>query len=90
MPCAHSLPEQPLQVWMYDASPFVKLVREVLCELEIPYLLKSAARGSPKRDELFERVGHFQVSVQRPSAFPHSLSLLEKKNQIALIKSPSS
>jgi len=42
-------PEKPLVMYGYEPSPFVKLVREKLCELEIPYLYKNVARGSPKR-----------------------------------------
>lgn len=45
----------------YEASPFVKVVRELLCELEIPHVMRSCARGSPKRQELWEQRGHFQV-----------------------------
>ncbi|EPS67072.1 hypothetical protein M569_07704, partial [Genlisea aurea] len=55
------LPPQPLEIWAYEASPFCKLVREVLNELELPHLLHSCARGSPKRQALRDRVGHFQV-----------------------------
>lgn len=55
------LPQQPLVLWGYEASPFVKVVREMLCELEIPHVMRSCARGSPKRQELFEQRGHFQV-----------------------------
>ncbi|CAH1418318.1 unnamed protein product [Lactuca virosa] len=55
------MPAQPLEVWAYEASPFSKLVREVLVELELPHILHSCARGSPKRQELFKRVGHFQA-----------------------------
>ncbi|MEW5307943.1 MAG: hypothetical protein WDW38_010592 [Sanguina aurantia] len=54
-------PELPLVFWAYELSPFVKVVREVLCELELPYLQKTAARGSPKRQELFAKRGAFQV-----------------------------
>ena len=57
---------QPLTLWAYEASPFCKVVREVLCELEIPHLLKTAARGSPKRDELFAKTGLFQARVCAP------------------------
>lgn len=39
-----------------------QLVREVLCELEVPYLQKTTGRGSPKRQELIDNYGHFQVS----------------------------
>jgi len=54
-------PEQPLEVWSYEASPFCKVVREVLVELEIPHKMISCARGSPKRQEMFEKKGLFQV-----------------------------
>ena len=52
---------QPIELWGYEASPFVRLVREVLCELEIPYYLHSTARGSVKRAELRKLTGTFQV-----------------------------
>ena len=56
-----SIPPQPLDLWGYEASPFVTLVKEVLCELELPYVQRSAPRGSPKRQEVYDRKGHFQV-----------------------------
>ncbi|GAB4816927.1 hypothetical protein N2152v2_003973 [Parachlorella kessleri] len=43
------VPEQPLVYWGYELSPFCKVVREKLSELEIPHLYHSVARGSPKR-----------------------------------------
>ncbi|EFJ53145.1 hypothetical protein VOLCADRAFT_55524, partial [Volvox carteri f. nagariensis] len=55
------LPAQPLVFWGYEMSPFVKLAREVLCELELPYLYRTAARGSPKRQELLDKRGVFQA-----------------------------
>ncbi|XP_058087230.1 uncharacterized protein LOC131234400 [Magnolia sinica] len=55
------LPPQPLELWAYEPSPFCKVVREVLVELELPHLLHSTARGSPKRQTLYEKAGHFQV-----------------------------
>eukprot|EP00270_Netrium_digitus_P013277 TRINITY_DN438_c0_g2_i6.p1 TRINITY_DN438_c0_g2~~TRINITY_DN438_c0_g2_i6.p1 ORF type:complete len:414 (+),score=105.45 TRINITY_DN438_c0_g2_i6:39-1244(+) len=55
------LPPQPLELWAYEPSPFCKLVREALCELELPHKYFSVARGSPKRQQLLDRVGHFQA-----------------------------
>lgn len=55
------LPPKPLEIWAYEASPFCKVVREVLVELELPHILHSCARGSSKRQILYQRVGHFQV-----------------------------
>lgn len=54
-------PAQPLQVWGYEPSPFSKVVREVLNELEIAHVWHCSARGSPKRQDIFEKTGTFQV-----------------------------
>ncbi|CAI0391834.1 unnamed protein product [Linum tenue] len=43
------LPPKPLELWAYEGSPFCKLVREVLVELELPHIYRSCGRGSPKR-----------------------------------------
>ena len=40
-------PEQPLELWSFEASPFCRIAREALCELELPYLLHNVAKGSP-------------------------------------------
>lgn len=55
------MPPKPLEIWAYEGSPFCKVVREALVELELPHIQHSCARGSPKRQPLLERVGHFQV-----------------------------
>ncbi|MBL4687310.1 MAG: glutathione S-transferase N-terminal domain-containing protein, partial [Nannocystaceae bacterium] len=33
-------PAEPLELYGFEASPYVRLVRETLCELELPYLLR--------------------------------------------------
>lgn len=55
------LPEKPISLWAYEASPFCKLVREVLNELEIPHLYISVARNSPKRPDFIAKWDVFQV-----------------------------
>mmetsp|Transcript_3020 Transcript_3020/g.9252 ORF Transcript_3020/g.9252 Transcript_3020/m.9252 type:complete len:346 (-) Transcript_3020:183-1220(-) len=54
-------PEKPLTLWAYEASPFCKIVRERLCEYEVPYLLKTTPRGSPTRQDMIDKLGRFQV-----------------------------
>lgn len=59
-PCVPAHASRPLQV-----------VREKLSELEIPHLYVSTARGSPKRQQLLDKRGHFQVpyiEVRLPGA----------------------
>jgi len=54
-------PRQPLELYSFEASPFCRLVREALCELELPYLLHNVARGSPSRQAFVARSGRMQV-----------------------------
>lgn len=36
-------------------------MRETLCEMQLPYLYRNCARGSPKRQEMQQELGLFQV-----------------------------
>ncbi len=38
-------PEQPLELYSFESSPFSRLVREVLCELELRYTLRNAGKA---------------------------------------------
>ncbi|AKT36835.1 glutathione S-transferase N-terminal domain-containing protein [Chondromyces crocatus] len=54
-------PEKPLELYSFEASPFCRIVREELCELEIPYLLHNVGKKSPKREAFVARGGKMQV-----------------------------
>lgn len=54
-------PEKPLELYSFESSPYSRLVREVLCELELPYLLHNTGKarmsdiGPPEmRDKIFK------------------------------------
>jgi glutathione S-transferase len=38
-------PAQRLELYSFEASPYARLVRETLCELELPYLLHNVGKG---------------------------------------------
>lgn len=40
---------QPLELYSYENNQFCRPVRELLCELALPYRLKSTGKGSPRR-----------------------------------------
>lgn len=40
--------KEPLELWSFEASPFSRLVRETLCELELPYLLHNVGKLTPE------------------------------------------
>ncbi|MCA9509936.1 MAG: glutathione S-transferase N-terminal domain-containing protein [Myxococcota bacterium] len=58
-------PAQPLELWSFEASPYCRLVRETLCELELPYVLRNVGRGGAARDELRGLAGRVQVPFLR-------------------------
>ncbi len=54
-------PEQPLELYSYEASPFCRLVRETLSSLEIAYHLRNVAPKSARRTAFVERSGKMLV-----------------------------
>lgn len=54
-------PEQPLELYSFEASPFCRIAREALCRLELPYVLHNVAKGSPKREAFVARSGKMMV-----------------------------
>jgi glutathione S-transferase len=58
---ASHAPKKPLELWSFEASPFSRIARETLCELEIPYVLHNVGKGSPSRDAFVRRSGTMMV-----------------------------
>ena len=54
-------PEQPLELWSFEASPYCRKVREVLCELDLHALVHNVGKGGSRRPELVSRGGKMQV-----------------------------
>lgn len=44
---ATAAPAQPLQLYSFESSPFARPVRDLLCELQLPYVLRSSGRSQP-------------------------------------------
>jgi glutathione S-transferase len=54
-------PEQPLELYSFEGSPYCRIVRETLSSLEIPYVLHNVAKDSPSRAAFVERSGKMMV-----------------------------
>eukprot|EP00389_Voromonas_pontica_P003586 GDKH01005299.1.p1 GENE.GDKH01005299.1~~GDKH01005299.1.p1 ORF type:complete len:304 (-),score=69.51 GDKH01005299.1:232-1143(-) len=50
-------PAQLLELYGHENSPYVKRVRELLCSLEIPYVMRTLCQRSAKRKALHEKYG---------------------------------
>jgi len=67
-------PRKPLTLWGNEHSPFVTLVRELLCSFEIPYTLINAPIGCDwKRDEYRKQYSHL-LSTPR-NMVPHMIQI---------------
>jgi glutathione S-transferase len=54
-------PDQRLELASFEASPYSRIARETLCELELPYLLRNLAGRSAGRRAFRERTGKMMV-----------------------------
>jgi glutathione S-transferase len=54
-------PELPLELWSFEASPYCRIAREALCELELTYLLHNVGKLSPSRRAFKARSGRMMV-----------------------------
>ncbi len=54
-------PKKPLELWSFEASPFCRIAREALCELELPYRLHNVGKNGAGRPEFVERSGKMMV-----------------------------
>ncbi|MCA9655432.1 MAG: glutathione S-transferase N-terminal domain-containing protein [Myxococcales bacterium] len=54
-------PEQPLLLYSFEASPYCRIVREVLSELELPHQLVNVGKRSAARPAFRERSGRMMV-----------------------------
>jgi len=54
-------PEKHLELYSMEASPYCRIAREALCELELPYLLHNVGKRSASRPAFRERSGRMMV-----------------------------
>ncbi len=54
-------PEKPLELWSFEASPYCRIAREALSELQIPYVVHNVAKRSAARAAFKERSGRMMV-----------------------------
>ena len=63
--------EKPIELWHFESSPYARLVRECLCELEIPFIAHNIGKAQWQdfaltrvRDRLWPEMGHESASRQ--------------------------
>ncbi|TFH29764.1 MAG: glutathione S-transferase [Myxococcales bacterium] len=54
-------PEKMLELYSYEGSPYCRIAREALCELELPHQLRNVPRRSPDREGFVAISGRMRV-----------------------------
>nr|XP_033507996.1 uncharacterized protein LOC104118509 isoform X1 [Nicotiana tomentosiformis] len=54
-------PPKKLELFSYENNPYARIVREALCELELPYILNNIGEGSAREELLIQISGGKEV-----------------------------
>ena len=75
-------PKRPLELFSFESSPYSRRVRELLCELEIPYLLRST--GKAQWRDLGPPVVRAVLFPERPVTGRNRIELLRRTGKVQL------
>ncbi len=73
-------PAEPLELYSIESSPFARLVREALCELELPYRLRNMGR-TQLRESVPPAIRE-RVNLEIEPTTENRLRLLEKTGRV--------
>lgn len=72
-------PAKILELYSFEASPFARPVRELLCQMEIPYIVRSCGRS--EAGEWLPPKLRDRLDIEPDSKLPNRLALLEKEGK---------
>ncbi len=75
-------PVQALELYSFESSPFSRPVRELLCELEIPYVLRNTGKGQWK--DLGPPFVKSRIFADTPLRGRNRLALKERTGRVQL------
>jgi glutathione S-transferase len=75
-------PELTLELYSFEASPYARPVRELLCSLEIPYILRSCGRSN-KAEWLPPKLRE-KLAIEPESVLPNRMALIEKEGTMGI------
>ena len=72
--------KRPLELYSFESSPYSRRVRELLCELEIPYLLRST--GKAQWRDLGPPIVRKKLFPDRPVTGRNRIELLRRTGKV--------
>jgi glutathione S-transferase len=77
-----TLPKKMLELYSFEGSPFARPVRELLCSLEIPYILRSCGRS--ETGEWLPPALRERLEITPDSALPNRIALQEREGRMGI------
>lgn len=75
-------PSAPLELYSFESSPYARPVRDLLCELEIPYVLRSA--GRTKVTDWIPPVVRDAMSIEADPELQNRQELLARAGRVSI------
>ncbi len=75
-------PEQRLELFSFEGSPYARRVRELLCQMEISYVLRNC--GRTKKEEWVPPLVRDQLGLKPDSELNNRRLLLEREGRIGI------
>jgi glutathione S-transferase len=75
-------PEKKLELYSFEGSPYARPVRELLCEMEIPYILRSCGRSTP--GEWLPPKLREKLDIQPDSQLANRIALMQKEGRMGI------
>lgn len=77
-----ALPDQLLELYSFESSPYARLVREALCEMELPYLLHNC--GRTRLEEWLLPPMRERMDVTPDSELYNRRALMEREGKVSI------
>lgn len=79
---ASTAPREPLELYSFESSPYARMVRDALCELEIAYVLRSA--GRTRLSDWVPPILRDSLSLQPDPELKNRRDLLERAGRVSI------
>ena len=75
-------PDLTLELYSFEASPYARPVRELLCAMELPYVLRSCGRSN-KQEWLPPKLRE-KLEIEPDSVLPNRMAMMEKEGRMGI------
>jgi glutaredoxin len=76
------IPTRLIELYSFEASPYARPVRELLCQMELPYLLRNCGRNQTR--EWLPPAVRDRLNIEPSSTLPNRIAMEQKAGKSAI------